>query len=124
MSTLKVLADECIHKDLILSLRKAHINVKTAADLNIATKTDDEIFKACVKTKRVLLTFDRGFGDIFRFDISKSPGVVIILIAHIQKDEILKIAKSFFSQTKVTDLKGNLAIISKNKIRLIRRLSS
>ncbi len=68
------------------------------------------------------MTYDRGFGDIFRFNISKSNGVIIVLTSKMKKNEIVNIILSFISTiNKQADLRGKLVIIGKNKIRVTQR---
>ena len=118
---LKVLADECIHTDLIQALSKANIDVEAVADGAMRGKSDDVIFKYACDQDRVLFTFDRGFGDIFRFDISRSKGVVITLVHQIRKEELLSTVVSFFQLMKERDLSGKLVIIGKSNIRILDR---
>ena len=61
----KILADECIHQDLLESLRGFGLDILTTKEANISGAGDALIFDFVVKAKRALLTFDRGFGDIF-----------------------------------------------------------
>jgi len=115
---LKILADECVHQDLIMALKKAGFNVLMASEANLEGASDDSVFNFAVKTKRILLTFDREFGNFFRFNIEESAGVVIVLIDKLQKKEIIKNTLSFFENRKQRDLKGKLIIISKTKARI------
>lgn len=115
---LKILADECIHQDLIRALIKAEFNILMTSETNLKGASDDSVFNFAVKTKRVLLTFDREFGNFFRFNIKKSSGVVIILIEKMEKKEIIKNTLSLFKDMKQKDLKGKLVIISKTKARI------
>jgi hypothetical protein len=73
---------------------------------------------AVVKTKRVLLTFDRGFGDIFRFDLSKSFGVMIILIFQMTKAEMTNLPLAFLGSRSKEDWRGKLVILGKRKVRV------
>ena len=67
----------------------------------------------------MLFTFDRGFGNIFSFDILNSSGVLIELINLMEKDEMINIVTTFLSENR--DLTGKLIIIGKSKIRIIER---
>jgi|SRR3989344_9239625 len=115
----KLLADECVHKDMIDALRSAGHTVKTVYESNMSGATDVEVFDRAIKSDLVLFTFDRGFGDIFAFNISKSSGIVIELINSMDKTEMIDIAVAFFSGDR--KLKGKLVIIGKTKIRIIER---
>ena len=118
---LKIFADECIPVDIINTLREYGFDVITAFDEKLNGKTDEEIFKFVLKSKRVFITLDRGFGDIFRFDISKSFGVIIVLIKYMDKNQMKKVITSFLCQCKENDLNGRLIIIAKKRIRIIER---
>lgn len=118
---IKVFADECIYADFILKLRSNGIDVLTAKDAGLKGKDDETIFAFAQKQKRILLTFDRGFGDIFRFNIKRSHGVIIVLINQMNSSEIPNITLLFISTTKEQNLRGKLVIIGKTKIRISER---
>jgi predicted nuclease of predicted toxin-antitoxin system len=47
---MKILADECVHKDLVAALRQAGFEVLTAAEANLSGTTDERLFEYVVKT--------------------------------------------------------------------------
>ena len=108
-----------LHSDLIKSLKTAGHNVQTVHDVNLSGVSDIEIFNYAISNYLVLFTFDRGFGDIFTYNIAESTGVVIELINSMSKTEIIDTAVAFFSSEY--NLKGKLVIIGLNKIRIIER---
>ena len=118
---LKFFADECINTDIILALRQNNFNVKTVREVKLTGTSDDEVFNFAKNSKRILLTFDRGFGDIFRFDIANSFGIVVILNGKMKKDEVIKIILEFIKFIANKNLKGKLVIVGKNKIRIVGR---
>ena len=69
---LKFFADECINKDIVMALRQQGFDVLTVREAGLTGADDENVLKFASENKRILLTFDRGFGDIFRFNISKS----------------------------------------------------
>lgn len=117
----KILADECINFDIVLALRKSNFNVLTVKEAGLSGKSDEDVFDFAQKSKIILLTFDRGFGDIFRFNIKNSFGIIILLIHNMTKTEIINIPVAFFKSLKNRSLKSKLVIIGKNKIRVIER---
>ena len=117
----QILADECVHLDLVKALRQAGLDVLTVAEAGFSSASDEVVFQEAIRRKRVLLTFDRGFGDIFRFDISNSFGVIIILINQMTKEEIINLPLAFFSFRKGRNLVGKLTIIGKRRIRISQR---
>ncbi len=72
---LEILADECVHKDLVEALEREGFDILRVKDIEKGAN-DERVFELAKESKRVLLTFDRGFGDFFRFDIESSAGIV------------------------------------------------
>ena len=118
---IKFFADECVHIDVISALRENGFDVLDVREAGISGSDDEAVFNFAKAHKRVLLTFDRGFGDIFRFNISKSPGVIIVLIHKMSGTEIIKIVLGFANFIQSQNFKGKLAIIGKTKIRISQR---
>jgi len=119
---LKLFVDECINWDIVFALRQNSFDALTVKDAKLTGSDDETIFKFACENKRILLTYDRGFGDIFRFNISKSSGIIIVLTGQMKKAEIVNIVLSFISTIdKRTDLRGKLVIIGKSKIRITER---
>jgi len=117
-----ILADECVNTDIVLGLRENGVDVLTVREAGLTGSDDDTIFNFALESKRVLLSFDRGFGDIFRLNISRSCGVIIVLVGQMGKSEIVKVILTFLEVIKTAiDLRGRLAILGKTKIRLINR---
>ncbi len=115
----KILADECIHKDLVEALREEGNSVEWVTEMELSGSSDDVVFEHALKNNLILLTFDRGFGDIFNYNINNCPGIIIELIHGMEKSEIIEFAK--FALSQYEDFSGKLIIIGKNKIRLIDR---
>ena len=119
---LKIFADECVNMDVVFALRQNNFDTLTVKEAGLTGSDDEIIFNFANENKRILLTYDRGFGDIFRFNISGSSGVVIVLTSRMKKNEIVNIILSFMSTiNKQSDLRGKLVIIGKNKIRITKR---
>lgn len=115
---IKILADECIHTDLVLALRQENFDILTVKESGLTGSDDATIYQKAEENGRILLTYDRGFGDIFRFNIFKGSGIIIILISQMSKQEIINITLAYFNLIKSTDIGGKLIIIGKHKIRV------
>jgi len=118
---LKIFADECVHQDMISALEQNDFDVMTANQAGLTGSDDESIFNFALENKQILLTFDRGFGDIFRFSIAKSSGVIIMLMSQMSKTETIDILLKFLDFIKKDKLNGKLAIIGKTKIRISTR---
>jgi len=110
---MKIFADQCIHADVIKALREEDFKVETAAEVGMSKSSDEEIFNYALENSQVLLTFDHDFGNILRFDIEQSQGVVIFYLdERLSRETIESRAVKFFSEFEEDDLKGKLLTIS------------
>ncbi|MCU0653635.1 MAG: DUF5615 family PIN-like protein [Candidatus Pacebacteria bacterium] len=119
---IKIFADECVNKDIIEALKNDGCDVMSVFEAGLVGRDDDEIFHFAAERKRILLTFDRGFGDVFRFNIANSSGVVILLASQFSGREIIDTISKFFRIMETSGgLNKKLALIGKNKVRIISR---
>ena len=117
----RFLADECIHTDIISALRQEGFEVSTVKQAGLSGADDDAVFNFALEKSLILITFDRGFGDIFRYHISKGPGIIIVLINRMTREEIVPIIINFILFSKDRDFSGKLVLVGKSKIRISER---
>lgn len=108
---MEIFADSCVHSEVVETLRQAGFKVERAIERKLEQSSDEEVFNYVLKTSKVLLTFDHDFGNILRFNIRRSPGVVIFYIENLSRKTITQRVLDFFSQFKEKNLKGKLCII-------------
>lgn len=112
-----IFADQCVHRDVIAALRQAGFNTTSAQDAGLHSATDSAIYDYALKKRCILLTFDKDFGNILRFEIPQSCGVVIIYIEDMDKEEIIKHTLGVFNNFSEAQFKGRLFIVEKDRIR-------
>lgn len=115
---MKIFADHCVHTDVIDALRKLGVELQTAKEVGLAFSSDEKIFNFVLKSSQILLTFDKHFGNILRFDIRKLAGVVIVYIDEMPKQMIPERIVEFFKSIKESELRGKLFIIEPTRIRI------
>ncbi|MCF7892380.1 MAG: DUF5615 family PIN-like protein [Candidatus Omnitrophica bacterium] len=113
-----IFADQCINYSLIEALKNAGTKTITASQSKLSCASDDEIFRHIVKNDYPLITFDKDFGNILRFDIKRTAGVIIIYIENMNRNEIIDNTVSFFRQFNQSKLQGRLFIIERTQIRI------
>jgi len=117
-----LLIDECVNSELVTHLRQVGADVQTVPEVGLRGATDDEVFEFATKNKTILVTYDREFGDIFRFKIEDSYGLIVILIGQLSRREEKIVMDKFLEAVgKEENLKGKLAILGKNRVRLVSR---
>lgn len=115
---MKIFVDHCVNRDIIEALRSLHIQIETALEAGLESATDAEIFTHALKTSSILLTFDKDFGNIIRFKIRKSHGIVIVYVEGMPREEILRRTINFFQHVSAEKLKARLFIIESDGIRI------
>src|SRR3989338_7628182 len=108
---MNIFADQCVNTDVVDALRKIGFDIETAIEKRLETASDEEIFSHCLKAGQALLTFDKDFGNIIRFNISRSQGVVVVYVEGMSRAEIILRTTEFFQKTKEKELKGGLFLI-------------
>jgi predicted nuclease of predicted toxin-antitoxin system len=73
------LADECVHAPVVAGLRAAGHDVIYAAETSQQTK-DSNLVEEALRTRRILLTEDKDFGDLAFGEKREVPGIVLLRI--------------------------------------------
>ena len=116
----KLLIDECVPKIVSSELISAGIDLVFSVNEAGQGATDEEVFSTAQKLNRAIFTIDRGFGDIFRFEIGESAGVIVFLLNNLSKQELMEIPRVFLSEYH-EPLAGKLTIIGKRRVRILNR---
>ncbi|MDO8747979.1 MAG: DUF5615 family PIN-like protein [Candidatus Omnitrophota bacterium] len=113
-----IFADQCVNQDVITALGSEGFKVISVYDSKLISAPDNVIFNHCVTHHYVLLTFDKDFGNITRFNIRGSAGVVIVYVEDMNKEEIIDRALNLFAKFHPTRFKGKLLIIERERVRI------
>jgi predicted nuclease of predicted toxin-antitoxin system len=111
---MKILADENTPRTVIEALRDYEYDVLWIKE-NHRGMADDEILRLSIPEKRIVLTFDKDFGElVYRLRIKNTHGVILVRIADNQISiqrilEILEIYK--------TEIEGYFIVLEEQRIR-------
>ncbi|MCA9418150.1 MAG: DUF5615 family PIN-like protein [Candidatus Omnitrophica bacterium] len=75
---MKLKLDENLGHRVRRLFTEAGHDVHTVFDEDLSGAPDEEIFEACVREERTLITLDHDFGNILRFAYQDSPGIAIL----------------------------------------------
>jgi predicted nuclease of predicted toxin-antitoxin system len=115
----RLLADENFPRTAVQVLREAGFDVLWIAETN-AGAPDEEVLRLCVSTERILLTFDKDFGDLaYRTGFPAYCGVVLFRITPQTPEEIAAIA--LLAMQSHSNWAGHFSVITRQRIR-IRKL--
>jgi len=80
--------------------------------------TDEKVFSWAQKENRIIVTRDKGFGDIRSYPPGKHAGIIIIKDPNLSAAKIAEIFRSAWAEMKRADFERNLIIIDRKKVRL------
>jgi predicted nuclease of predicted toxin-antitoxin system len=118
----KFVIDEDMPRSTGAALKKHGYDVKDIRDYGLRGAEDEEIYEFAQREGAVILTGDRGFGNILRFPLGSHSGIII---AHFPNEmstmEINHQLLERFKNLTEDDYKGNLIVIEPQKIRIRRK---
>jgi predicted nuclease of predicted toxin-antitoxin system len=115
---MKFLADENFPRPALEALRKAGWDVFSIAE-KCPGISDDEVIALCASGQRVLLTFDKDFGElVFRRGLSAASGVVLFRITPESPDDAAAVALALVDSQQ--DLAETFCVVTRDRIRVRR----
>ncbi|HEX3034541.1 MAG TPA: DUF5615 family PIN-like protein [Thermodesulfobacteriota bacterium] len=118
----KFVIDEDLSRSTGRILQEHGYVVKDIRDYGLRGAKDEEIYNFAQGEKAVILTGDKGFGNILRFPLGKHFGIVIVRFPNeMPTMEINKRLIERLRDLSEDDYKGNLIIIEPSKIRIKRK---
>lgn len=110
------LIDECVSFQTYRLISKLGFTVKTVLDITHSGATDSDIFKIAQNQSLVIVTLDRGFGDIRIYPPNSHNGIIVLKAyglnslqqCHTVLEMLLKVE---------SDFNGSLFIVDGNRYR-------
>jgi predicted nuclease of predicted toxin-antitoxin system len=113
---MRILADENFPRPALAALRRAGWDVFSIME-ECPGISDDDVAALCEEQQRVLLTFDKDFGElIFRRGLPAGCGVVLFRITPESPEEAAEIALSLAEAQ--LDLGGSFCVVTRDRIRV------
>jgi predicted nuclease of predicted toxin-antitoxin system len=110
------LADECVYQETVNFLCNLDFDVLKAQDLSLRGAPDRQVLDKAQELNRVLLTNDRGFGDIRRYPPSRHQGVILLRIKGYRfVHDVHSVLQDLLSHE--TRFRGALFIVDRHKWR-------
>lgn len=98
---------------------KFNFNIIDLTTENKHGLTDEKVIDLAKKEKRVIITFDLDFGEIYYFSESGKIGIIVLRIQNQTVESVNKVLGKFFKkEAKNVDLGKSLVVIDENKIRI------
>lgn len=114
---MKILADENIPSSVVIRLHQEGHDILWIKEKEMGM-SDKNVMKIARKEKRVILTFDKDFGDlIYHEGMSAAPGIVLLRIRPRSPQWIASFLCALFK--KEVQWTGHFAVVAEDHIRLL-----
>ena len=117
---MKVKLDENITAAAVALLSNHGHDVDTVPAEHITGASDALLLEACRNDRRMLITFDIGFGDVRAHPPGSHPGIVVLRIADQRPENTLDVLRRFLAYHELNDLAGALTVVSEDRVRIRR----
>ncbi|MFB3788873.1 MAG: DUF5615 family PIN-like protein [bacterium] len=116
---MKIKLDENLSPRLIAIFEKNNHDARTVLDEGLSGHSDESIYRVCQTEKRVLITLDHDFGNILRFPLQESEGIIILDTGRLPSmKQVEELALKTSHELLFRPIKERLWIVQKDRIRV------
>jgi predicted nuclease of predicted toxin-antitoxin system len=116
----KLKLDENLPHDLATALRAGGHDVHTVVDEQLAGESDPAVVAAATDEGRLLLTLDRGIGDLRRYPPGSHAGVLVLRPVAQDPKSILSLIQRLVRTHPLDELRGCVVVVEPRKVRIRR----
>ena len=117
---MKLELDENLPHDLVTALRREVHDVHTVVDEHLAGERDPVALAAATDEGRLLLTLDRGIGDLRRYPPGSHAEVLVLRPVAQVPDSILDLILRLVRTHPLDGLRGCLVVVEPRRVRIRR----
>jgi predicted nuclease of predicted toxin-antitoxin system len=115
---MRILANENFPADAVVALRRAGHDVAWIRT-DAPGSSDTEVLRRAQVEDRVLITFDKDFGELaFRSGLPATSGVVLFRISAPSSDHVARVALSVLDSR--ADWAGHFSVVEDRRVRMTR----
>ena len=115
----KFFIDACLPRSSTRVLRELGYDAIDAREVSMSSAEDTEIFEYAQKKGRILVTRDKGFGDVLKYPPGSHQGIIVLrLPSTYTANQINKVLKGFLLDVRIERLEKKLAIVEATRYRL------
>lgn len=117
---MKLKLDENLPRDLADELAARGLDVDTVLDEGLGGTADEAVVGAATAADRMLLTLDRGVGDLRRFPPGSHAGVVVLRPTSQDPGSIIALSARLLRSEDLDDLVGCVVVVDPVRVRIRR----
>lgn len=115
----KLLIDQNIGLKTVSFLKQLGFDVKSLGDLNLKGKPDTDIVDVAKSEGRVIITFDKDFGEIYYFSEKGNMAVIVLYLDDQTSENVNSVLNKFLGSSDLKTIINKLVILYKDRMRLI-----
>lgn len=115
---MKFLADHCLSLRTVNYVKEAGFSITTLKELNRHQLADPDVLSLAIKRNEILITEDKGFGNIFDYPLYSHKGIILIFTRTREREMLHLTIKKFLSESSFEEICGKLIIVEDNLIRI------
>jgi predicted nuclease of predicted toxin-antitoxin system len=117
---LKIKLDENIPGAAALTLRLRGHDVDTVLDESLGGRDDPTIHRAAIDEGRLLITLDRGFGDVRSYPPGAHPGIIVMRPDDQRVPTVIAMVETLVDHHDIADFAGCITVVQRNVLRVRR----
>ena len=110
--------DENLPEELRDLLRVEGWDASTVDEQQLSGTIDPKLAHVCAAEERILVTFDRGFSNIRRYELQGSPGIIVFRLKRQDTPYLLHVAGRLVIALRERSPHNELWIVRENRIRV------
>ena len=119
MQKVRLLLDANLSPETAIFLRKEGFNVKSLIEEAIGSIEDEEVVRIAKKEKRIIVTFDLDFGEIYYFAHEKRFGVIVLRLDDQRVENVNMALWNFLQSWQSKDIRKKLVILRETEVRVV-----
>jgi predicted nuclease of predicted toxin-antitoxin system len=118
--SLKFLIDENMPRSTTKILKETKYDVIDIRDIKPPGIKNGEIFAIANQEKRVIISRNKGFGNIIEYPVGKHPRIIVLKTKSLPPAIINKLLIEFLEEISTKELKGALVTLELGRYRIRR----
>ena len=115
---MKFLFDENLSPLHAEYLRDQSYDALAVVEVNLGGAEDARVRAFAIQERRILVTLDADFGNILRFPVENTPGVIWLRLHPPTESKIREAVGRCLAIVKSEDFSGRLVVVDEDKIRI------
>lgn len=121
---MKIKLDENLPRSAKAVLAEAGHDVDSVEDEGLAGADDPTVSAAATEVERLVITLDRGFGDVQRYPPGSHAGILVLRVDDQSAVSVCRTLSELVEQNAIEDLGGCVAVFRNGDLRVRRPAES